>query len=179
MAFSQNKVMTRDNLRKRGMPKCLECSLCKEIETVKHIFFECLISELLWDMVFEVFGIRVTDFLSIASRWLYNTRHLQFNFVSSAIIWSIWNNMKQVWHVLSEKLEDPIQKPNLDKSGSICRDVGAKTQTAAGTEAGLICKSFGWITSWETVARAQHGCRASMTYLQPHPSDEAVHVVMG
>jgi hypothetical protein len=74
--FSQNKVMTRDNLRKRGMPKRLECNLCKEIETVKHIFFECLISDLLWDMVFEVFGIRVTDFLSIASRWLYNTRHL-------------------------------------------------------------------------------------------------------
>jgi hypothetical protein len=110
--FSQNKVMTRDNLRKRGMPKPLECSLCKEIETVRHLFFECLISELLWDMVFVVLGIRVTDFLSIASRWLCNTRHLQFNFVSSAIIWSIWNNrnsivfnrktwlnMKQVWHL--------------------------------------------------------------------------------
>jgi hypothetical protein len=110
--FSQNKVMTRDNLRRRGMPKPLECSLCKEIETVKHLFFECLISELLWDLVFEVFGIRVIDFLSIASRWLCNTRHLLFNFVSSAIIWSIWNNrnsivfnrktwlnMKQVWHL--------------------------------------------------------------------------------
>jgi hypothetical protein len=110
--FSQNKIMTRDNLRKRGMPKPLECSLYKEIETVKHLFFECLISELLWDMVFDVFGIRVTDFLSIASKWLCITRHLQFNFVSSAIIWSIWNNrnnivfnkktwlnMKQVWHL--------------------------------------------------------------------------------
>jgi hypothetical protein len=61
--FSQNKVMTRDNLRRRGMPKPLECSLCKEIESVKHLFFECLVSELLWDLVFEVFGIRVTGFL--------------------------------------------------------------------------------------------------------------------
>jgi hypothetical protein len=42
--FSQNKVMTRDYLRKRGMPKPLECSLCKDIETVTHLFFECLIS---------------------------------------------------------------------------------------------------------------------------------------
>jgi hypothetical protein len=50
--------------------------------------------------------------------------------------------------ILSEKLEDPVQNPSLDKSGSICRDVGTKTQTTAGTEAGLICKSFGWITSW-------------------------------
>jgi hypothetical protein len=74
--FSLNKVMTRDNLRRRGMPKLLECSLCKEIESVKHLFFECLISELLWDLVFDVFGIRVTDFLCIASRWLCNTRYL-------------------------------------------------------------------------------------------------------
>jgi hypothetical protein len=99
--FSQNKVMTRDNLRRRGMPKPLECSLCKEIESVKHLFFECLISELLWDLVFDVFGIRVTDFLCIASRWLCNTRHLQFNFVSSAIIWNIWNNRNSI--VLNRK----------------------------------------------------------------------------
>jgi hypothetical protein len=125
-------------------------------------------------MVFEVFGIRVTDFLSIAFRWLCNTRHLQFNFVSYAIIWSIWNNRNSIIFnrktrlnsgvtssfVLSDKLEDPVQKPNLDKSGSFCRDVGVKTQIAAGTEARLICKSFGWITSWgSTVAGAQHGGR--------------------
>jgi hypothetical protein len=94
--FSQNKVMTRDNLRRRGMPKPLECSLCKEIEIVKHLFFECLISELLWDDVFEVFNIRATDFLSIASIWLCNTRHLQFNVVSSAVLWSIWNNRNSI-----------------------------------------------------------------------------------
>jgi hypothetical protein len=104
--------MTRDNLRRRGMPKPLEYSLCKEIGTVKHLFFECSILELLWDDVFEIFNIRATDFLSIASKWLCNTRHLQFNVVSSAVIWSIWNNrnsivfnrktllnMKQVWHL--------------------------------------------------------------------------------
>jgi hypothetical protein len=30
--FSQNKIMTRDNLRARGMAKPLECEMCKEIE---------------------------------------------------------------------------------------------------------------------------------------------------
>jgi hypothetical protein len=44
----------------------------------------------------------------------------------------------------------------------------------------MICKSFGWISSWSsTAAEAQHGGRASMTYLQAHPDDESVHVVMG
>jgi hypothetical protein len=29
--------MTMDNLRERGMTKPLECEMCKEIETVKHL----------------------------------------------------------------------------------------------------------------------------------------------
>jgi hypothetical protein len=30
--FSQNKIMTTDNLRARGMAKPLECEMCNEIE---------------------------------------------------------------------------------------------------------------------------------------------------
>jgi hypothetical protein len=45
--------------------------------------------------------------------------------------------------IVSEKLEDTVQKPGLDKSGSICRTVDSKTQATVGTDAGLICKSFG------------------------------------
>jgi hypothetical protein len=68
--------------------------------------------------------------------------------------------------IISEKLEDTVQKPGLDKSGSICRTADTKTQATAGTDAGMICKSFGWISSWSsTAAGAQHGGRASMAYL--------------
>jgi hypothetical protein len=82
--------------------------------------------------------------------------------------------------ILSEKLEDHVQNPGLDKGGSICRIIGTKTQAVAGTEVGLICKSFGWIASWDsTAAGAQHGGRASMSYMQSHPEDESVHVVIG
>jgi hypothetical protein len=35
--------MTRDNLRVRGMSKPLDCKMCKEIETVKHLMFECVV----------------------------------------------------------------------------------------------------------------------------------------
>jgi hypothetical protein len=117
--FSQNKILTRDNLRKRGIPKPLECSLCKEIELVSHLFFECMISNLLWQEVQEIFSIRINDFLSLASKWLCNRRYLQFNFVSSVVIWTIWNNrnsivfnrnpwlnMKQVWQRLPRYLRD-------------------------------------------------------------------------
>jgi hypothetical protein len=82
--------------------------------------------------------------------------------------------------VLPEKLENSLQAAGLDKSGPVRGSVDTKTQTAVGTEAGLICKSFGWITSWSSsVAEAQHGGRASMSYLQAHPEDDLVHVVIG
>jgi hypothetical protein len=78
------------------------------------------------------------------------------------------------------QLELGNQRPGLDKSGSVCRVVDSKTQETVGADAGMICKSFGWITSWSsTAAEAQHGGRASMAYLQTHPDDESVHVVMG
>jgi hypothetical protein len=87
--FSQNKILTRDNLRKKGIPKPLECSLCKEIESVSHLFFDCLISRLLWHEVQEIFNAEIKDFLSLASKWLCSKRFLQLNVVSSAIIWTI------------------------------------------------------------------------------------------
>jgi hypothetical protein len=35
-------IMTRNNLRKRGIPKPLECNLCKEFESVKDLFLNAL-----------------------------------------------------------------------------------------------------------------------------------------
>jgi hypothetical protein len=78
-----------------------------------------MIFDLLWQEVQEIFGIRVHDFLSLASKWLCSRRYLQFNVVSSAVIWTIWNNrnsivfnrnpwlnMKQVWQRLLRYLKD-------------------------------------------------------------------------
>jgi hypothetical protein len=75
--LSQNKILTRDNLRKRGISKPIECSLCKEVESISNLFFDCLISKLLWADVFEIFDIWITDFLSLATKWLHNKRYLQ------------------------------------------------------------------------------------------------------
>jgi hypothetical protein len=57
--FSQNKIMTKDNLRTRGMVRSIECKMCKEFETVKHLMLECVVSRLLWEDVYEVFNIHV------------------------------------------------------------------------------------------------------------------------
>jgi hypothetical protein len=42
--LSLNKIMTRDNSRRRGIPKPWECSFCKESESVHHLFFDFIVS---------------------------------------------------------------------------------------------------------------------------------------
>jgi hypothetical protein len=52
----------------------------------------------------------ITNFISLALKWLCNKKFMQLNVISAAIVWSIWNNrnnlvfnrktwisMKQVW----------------------------------------------------------------------------------
>ena len=73
--FSQNKIMTCDNLRKRGIAKPLECVLCKEIESVHHLFFDCLVARLIWAEVNYVFSISVTGYESVAKFWLCAKKH--------------------------------------------------------------------------------------------------------
>jgi hypothetical protein len=49
------------------------------------MFFDCIVSELLWKDVFKIFYVMISDFLALASKWLCNTRYLQLNIVSSAV----------------------------------------------------------------------------------------------
>lgn len=58
----QNKVMTCDNLRRRGIAKPLECRHCTEIELVYHLFFECRVSRIVWQDVKLIFYVNIVDF---------------------------------------------------------------------------------------------------------------------
>jgi hypothetical protein len=60
--------MTKDNLRIRDMVKPLECEMCKEFESVKHIMFECVVARLLWENLAEVFDINITNFEAVSSK---------------------------------------------------------------------------------------------------------------
>jgi hypothetical protein len=102
-----------------GIPKPLRCSLCNEIESVTHLFFDCTVSKLLWNDVHKIFDIMIIDYLGVASKWLCETRYMQFIMVSSVVFWSIWNkmnfivfnrntwlNMNHVWHPTLAYLRD-------------------------------------------------------------------------
>jgi hypothetical protein len=81
---------------------------------------------------------------------------------------------------LPEKLKGVFQGQSVVDGGLILRAADLKAQIAIGIEAGLICKSFDWISSWGSSAAGAHqGGRATLAYLRSLPDDEAVHVVMG
>jgi hypothetical protein len=90
--FSHNKIMTRDNLRARGIPKPMECEMCSEFETVQHLIFECTMYRALWDLVEVVSDVHVSNYESIASNWLCNKKFMHFNVVFSAVLWGMWLN---------------------------------------------------------------------------------------
>jgi hypothetical protein len=70
----------------------LECELCKEFESVRHLMFECLVSMLIWDDVFQIFDITDTNFESVVSKWLCNKKFLHFNLVFSVVLRGLWIN---------------------------------------------------------------------------------------
>jgi hypothetical protein len=51
--------------------------------TDKHLMFECVV---LWENVSEVFDINVTNFETIASKWLCNKKFLHLNLVTSVVL---------------------------------------------------------------------------------------------
>ena len=61
--------MSRNNLSKRGIPNPFECSLCREIDSVKNRFFDYVVASLMWTDVREVFML----ILKPSIRWLQNS----------------------------------------------------------------------------------------------------------
>jgi hypothetical protein len=138
----------------------------------------------------------ITDFLSIDSKWLCNNRYLQLNIVSSAILWGIWSNrntivfnikawlnVKHVWHLILGYLRDwkiPFKDQDWALVDQFKKPASKKSQDPTGAGAGLSFHSFGSISYWKPSASfSSHGGRASLAYLQEHPEDDVVHVVMG
>jgi hypothetical protein len=53
-------VLTKDNLVKRQWKGCIKCCFCTEQETIQHIFFDCPMARLMWEIVCFTFGVKKT-----------------------------------------------------------------------------------------------------------------------
>ena len=88
--LSKNKLMTRDNLRKRHIIKPLDCVYCLEQESCSHLFFECIVAKHLWAHIEEYFSSQIgSSFKSVARFWIATKKCSVLNTVSSAVLWCL------------------------------------------------------------------------------------------
>ena len=111
-----NKLMTRDNFKKRNLQKPEECVFCSYKESVFHLFFECVVAKEIWATASEIIGRPLGGNLeSIASLWIAGKSLDHVNAFCAAVLWAIWkhrNNMifngvpwislKQIWLIVSK-----------------------------------------------------------------------------
>ena len=89
--LSCNRLLTRDNLKKRRDVSDPTCLFCSEQESISHLFFECIVAVNVWRIISEVLGVDVgSDYESVAKFWIANKKHVITNVVSSAVLWSLW-----------------------------------------------------------------------------------------
>jgi hypothetical protein len=111
--------MTRDNLEKRNLGKPTTCEFCSELETITHLFFECVVAKEVWKSVSLFFYIQIgSDYESIARFWLSNKKHAAMNTICATVLWSIWKSRnamifdgqtwlctKQVWWLILKAIK--------------------------------------------------------------------------
>jgi hypothetical protein len=88
--LANNKLMTQDNLEKRKMWKPINCEFCNELESIAHLFFNCLVARNVWSSISTFFGIHLgSDYESVAGLWLANKKHSVMNSICP-VLRSIW-----------------------------------------------------------------------------------------
>jgi hypothetical protein len=159
------------------------------------MFFECVVATIMWELVDRICKFQVNKFEDVATRCLCNKRFLQFNFISSDVLWGIWIFWNQlvlnsvtwidikleVGSSLSEKLESSFQGSVLEGGGSVFKIVKlilTLLRKNPRTAVELKCTSFRWISSWALAAKLGHEGWAPVAYLKDHPEEDVViHVV--
>ena len=88
-------ILTKDNLVKRNWTGSTRCSFCDRDETIKHLFFECPLTRILWRTVQIAFNITPSSSVGMLfGTWLdgieFDTaRHIHVGVC--ALLWAIWN----------------------------------------------------------------------------------------
>jgi hypothetical protein len=77
--LSKNKVLTRDNLSKRRKVEDTSCLFCCELETVNHLFLECVVAKQMWLELAAAFNIQLDPSLDSVGSFGFLTRKIVFS----------------------------------------------------------------------------------------------------
>jgi hypothetical protein len=132
-----NKIMTRDNMKKRNLNKPEDCVFCSEPESVQHLFFDCFVARNVWQAASCFFGKQIGSSIgNIAQFWVVEKKHAAFNSICAAVLWSIWKlrndlifngvtwlSFKQMWWIILRtvrKWEILFKESLMDLVGRFC-----------------------------------------------------------
>lgn len=99
----QSKILTWDNLRKRGFVGPSRCHLCRQHEeTTNHLLNRCTFTTILWNWVgkvFEQIDKNVNDNIATLKKWRKNFSDNEiinsaWMLVPGFIIWNVWKERK-------------------------------------------------------------------------------------
>ena len=96
-----DKLQVAVNLVKRGWKGPIICCLCNCVETIDHIFFECHLAVMIWEMLKEIFHLDSyprswEDFCStwLRGKGLFPIRLIIFMF--SGFAWALWTSRNKM-----------------------------------------------------------------------------------
>jgi hypothetical protein len=133
-----NKIMTRDNLKKRNLNKPETCVFCSEPESVQHLFFDCIVARNVWQKIssFFVFSLG-SSVAAVAHYWIADKRHAALNSICAAVLWSIrklrndlifngvtWLSLKQIWWIILRHIRKwgiLFKESMMDLVGKFCQ----------------------------------------------------------
>lgn len=80
-----NKSLTRHNFAKHRSMADPTCVFCNVFESIKHLFFDCIVGERTWAIVYGILNIHVPcSFISLYHIWKQINQFDAINLVTSA-----------------------------------------------------------------------------------------------
>ena len=91
----KGRILTKDNLCKKGWKGTNKCEFCDANEYIDHLFFTCSLARFLWNVVGSALGNPQTplSFFDLCQNWLpkYTGKdRMVIAIGTTALLWSIW-----------------------------------------------------------------------------------------
>ena len=87
-------ILTKDNLAKRNWQGSQKCCFCNNDETIKHLFFDCQFTRVVWTLIHVATGLpRPRNVANIFGTWLggLSNNFMQVVYLGvAAFCWSVW-----------------------------------------------------------------------------------------
>ena len=113
---SWGRMLTLDNLKRRGRALANRCFLCGEgEETIDHLLIHCSKTRILWELLLAIFGVIVSEiFLSWNGSFVSKHHKKAWMAAPMCIFWTLWREINRL------VFEDVNVSVNRMKSTFLC-----------------------------------------------------------